>query len=266
MNKMQFALIFKALRNSEYAYFAAGSKNRDIHAGTMSVTPKFESLASGCVLYNIQESSISICPEEWLNDVENEFRKVDARLCRFYLSQESHIDEKILLDSGYSKVTEVGLAVSLSDILNIPHDMTGQLKPIEDHSGWKDKKNLYQQTILGPDGHDMQNGSFSELEKIKCDTRYMVSYIYWRENLPVGAVSLSIQDNFARLKNLLVHPQYRNQGVGWEIVLHLMHEAKLKGAKNFGVYAVDNMHSYKLYLKCGMQEILRHVEWSKELC
>jgi len=254
----------KALMKSEYDYFHSGSHNRKTFAGEISVTPNFELLASGCVLHNIRESDISEDFESWLNAIEVEFRKIGTSLCRFYFSQQSEAQNKILMDRGYDKVTEIGLAVNLDSLKSI-NSSKGELKPILDNGGWKLKKTLYKAAKLGPDGHNMKDGAFSDFEKVKCDAGYMISFLYWKDNKPIGAVSLAIKDEFSRLKNLLVHPDYRGQGIGSEIVMALTKEAKSLGSKTFGVYAVENMNSHKLYLGCGMKEVLRHTEWSKEL-
>lgn len=258
-------LISEALMRSEYDYFNAGSHNRKIFAGEMSVTPKFESLASGCVLHGIQLNNINEDLTRWLSNVEAEFRKLGASLCRFYFSRQLELHHKLLTNKGYEKVVEVGLARSLDDSLKSLNTPNGVLKPILDDEGWILKKELYQKAKHGPDGHDMKDGSYADLEKVKCDAGYMTSYLYWKDNKPIGAVSLAIKDEFSRLKNLLVDPDYRGQGIGSEIVVALMHEAKRLGAKLFGVYAVENMNSHKLYRSCGMQDVLRHTEWSKEL-
>lgn len=264
MNKATMDSTLQALIGSEHDYFNAGSHNRRILAGEMSVTPKFESLASGCVLHSIQTNIINENFENWLNDVEEEFRKIGAPLCRFYFSHQSPLQNKILIDKGYEKVTEVGLAVSLDSVKSV-NTPKGELKPILDGKGWELKKALYKSAKLGPDGHDMREGAYSDFEKVKCDAGYMTSYLYWKDSKLIGAVSLATKDKFSRLKNLLVHPEYRGLGIGSEIVIALMEEAKSLGSTTFGVYAVENMNSHKLYKSCGMREVLQHTEWSKEL-
>ena len=264
MNETNMNSTLQALIGSEHDYFNAGSHNRSILSGEMSVTPKFESLASGCILHRIQPNIINKNFENWLSDVEIEFRKIGAPLCRFYFSQQSVVQNKILIDRGYEKVTEVGLAVSLDSFKSI-NTLKGELKLILDEKGWELKKALYKAAKLGPDGHDMKEGTYSDFEKVKCNAGYMISYLYWKDGKLIGVVSLATKDKFSRLKNLLVHPEYRGLGIGSEIVMALMKEAKSLGSTTFGVYAVENMNSHKLYKSCGMREVLQHTEWSKEL-
>lgn len=254
----------RALIRSEYNYFNAGSRNRRIMGGVMSITLKFESLASGCVLHNIQLEMINKNFVSWINNVEAEFRRIGVPLCRFYLHEQSAIQNKILLDRGFKKVTEVGLAVSLDSLKKV-NNSKGELKPIVDEKGWESKKVFYRVTKLGADGHDMKEGDYSDFEKVKCNAGYMTSFLYWKESKLIGAVSLSTKGKFSRLKNLLVHPEYRGQGIGSEIVMALMEEAKSLGSKIFGVYAVENTNAHKLYKSCGMRDVLQHTEWLKEL-
>ncbi len=265
MNTTNLNSTLQALINSEHDYFKAGSLNKRILAGELSSTTRFESLASGCVLHNIQQENIPKNLKNWLDDVEYEFKVVGASLCRIYFSHQTESYYQLLIDRGYKKVVEVGLLISLEEALKSSTTFNNALKPIQNHEELVLKKALYQLAKQGPDGHNMRDGSFADFEKVKNDAGYMTSYLYWKDNQPVGAVSLAIKNEFARLKNLLVHPSYRGQGIGSEMVIDLMHEAKRLGAKTFGVYAAENMNSHRLYLGCGMQEVLRQTEWSKEL-
>ncbi len=253
------------LMKSEYDYFHIGSENRSIFGGEISVVPEFEYLASGCVLHNVKLKNDDTDLLTWLNDIETEFKKIKAPLCRFYLHPEINVKTKIFNEKGYEEVIEVGLIRHIENSLNDLKTVQGHLKLIDDNNGWHIKKNLYKISGKGPDGHNMKNGAFADFEKIKCDASYMTSFLYWKDEEPIGTVSLAIKNGFARLKNLLVHPKYRGKGIGEEIVISLMHEAKKSKATTFGVFAVKNMNAHKLYRSCGMKDILEQTEWSKEL-
>ena len=130
---------------------------------------------------------------------------------------------------------------------------------------WRRKKSLYCAAKTGPDGHDMQQGLFSELERLKCQHGYMTSFLFFHDRKLKGVVSLAIANGFARLKNLLVHPAFRRTGVARNIIVLLAREVIERGAHRLGVYAAANGPSHRLYVNAGMKVILRQEEWSKRL-
>lgn len=260
---------------SELAYFRAGSEISRELSGEFIHLPEFTDLASGCVLHNVQLDIVQMDKvqldnetsdlDAWLNDVETKFRSVGASECRFYLTESNERYDNTLIRHGYNKVLEAGLVCQISHAQVTKNTINGELIAILDNDSQQVKKSLYQKASIGPDGHNMKNGRYADLERKKNNEQYMTSYIYWLDDKPAGAVSLAINKNFARLKNLLVHPELRGCGIGKNMVYLLMKEALQQGAKWFGVYALKDSRAHKLYRTCGMHDLLMQIEWSKKL-
>ena len=81
----------------------------------------------------------------------------------------------------------------------------------------------------------------------------------------MAAASLAISDGYARMKNVLVHPDHRGQGIGLRLVHALLAEAVRQGATELGTFAAAGGAGHKLYRRCGLREITYQTEWTKPL-
>ena len=252
-----------ALMESERAYFRAGAHNRPACGGTLSVIPGLQHLPAGCVLHDIAAPPGPADAISWVRSIERRFLRVGSRLCRFYLPGEPGQLAPLFEGVGYSSQTETGFSrdLSASDSDIVAHL---NLRPLDPAHGWTQKIQLCIQAGLGPDGYDMRQGAYATLERTKCQSGYMRSYLYWRGSRAVGAASLAVNGEFARLKNVLVHPEYRSRGVGRAMVIGMMDEARRQGAGTFGVFARTE-EARQLYVRCGMAEQLTQTEWTRAL-
>jgi ribosomal protein S18 acetylase RimI-like enzyme len=246
-----------------------------------SITDGFESLAAGCVLHTVVEDMpstpgpIGLWPDSAVNRerlalLERLFADQKARYFRCYLPLPSADTERPApTGSEYAQAVEVGLAARLADIeaVHASHreDSLSRLIPVRSTEDWQRKKQLYQSAPAGPDGHDMQNGRFADFERLKCTAGYMDSYLFMHRGTCKGTVSLAIKGRFARLKNLFIHPEYRQQGLGRLMITLALLESRHAGATMVGVYALQDGSSHALYRSLGMQDITAQIEWCKPL-
>jgi len=161
---------------------------------------------------------------------------------------------------------ELGFATKLDATSLDPHTCRDViLKPCHSEADWQQCINLSLLSGQGPDGFDMAGDSYVRVSRLKVDAGYMSPYLAFLHDKAVGFVNLAFHANFARGKNLLVHPEHRNQGVGFSIVKAAMTLAQEQGAQYFGCYAIDEEPSVALYSSLGMVEVTRQYEWSKHL-
>lgn len=253
----------QALFDSESRYFAAAADNMPLLGGTLSLMPDLASLPAGCVLYDLDTDRIECASSGWLRRLEETFRDSGSRLCRLYLPADaSHLNETLLAE-GYRPVRELGMVGDLCGPAGAAADTAG-LVAIDDERGWRDKTRMYCAGGAGPDGHDMAEGRFAELERSKCRAGYMRSYLYHRNGRPVATVSLALNDGFARLKNAFVHPAFRDRGVGQDMVRALMLEARRLGARRMGCFA-SSKTALRIYRECGLWDMCFQTEWSRPL-
>jgi GNAT superfamily N-acetyltransferase len=253
----------QCLAESEQAYFTAGAHNRPICGGTLSVVPGLQHLPAGCVLHSVLTPPRPGDLVHWLRTLERAFMRVGSRLSRLYLPESADDLVDGLSGFGYRPREEAGYARDFAgDCSWITRHLN--LRPLDPARDWTHKIQLCIQAGVGPDGYDMRHGAYATLERAKCEAGYMRSFLYWMGDRAVGSVSLSVHGGFARLKNVLVHPEFRGRGVGRAMVIGLMAEARREGASLFGVFGATPA-TRRLYESCGLLRLMRQTEWSRSL-
>jgi ribosomal protein S18 acetylase RimI-like enzyme len=77
-------------------------------------------------------------------------------------------------------------------------------------------------------------------------------YIYYYDNIPVAAATLSWHLSNVRLDNIAVRPQYQRKGFGTAITIHTLKEAKRLNAKK--CFLDSSSDGVEMYNKLGFQE------------
>jgi ribosomal protein S18 acetylase RimI-like enzyme len=257
----------RALFDSESRYFEAAADNAPLLGGTFSVMPGFARLPAGCVLHGLGADAFTACGIGHLAAVEARFRQAGSRLCRLYLPAGTGHLNRALLSAGYRPVRELGMIAELSGDVDGGGDGETDdpgLVAVSSARDWREKGEICRAAIDGPDGHDMQDGRYAELEQAKCRAGYMRSYLYRLDGHPVATAALALHEGFARLKNVLVHPAHRSLGAGRNLVRALTAEARRLGARRLGCF-VSSRQALSVYRQCGMWDMCFHTEWSRVL-
>jgi GNAT superfamily N-acetyltransferase len=78
----------------------------------------------------------------------------------------------------------------------------------------------------------------------------------YRDSIPVACGLGVIEQNHVGLLDVVTHPDHRNQGFGEQLILHILHWARAKGASRSYLQVVQsNAPAVRLYDKLGYQEI-----------
>ncbi len=250
------AALGEILAASDVAYFEAAAENNHCAGGVISQVPGFPGLPLACVLHSL--TGIDDV-DTWIQKIEACFATRGALWVRFYLQQLSDKQREQLQKKGYRELLELGFATRLGD--TCCEGMV--LKRCLSVQQWQEYTRLSLVSVSGPDGFDMDGDSYVRVSRLKAEAGYMTPYLAFLHGKLVGFVNLSFQGDFARCKNLLVHPDFRDQGVGSGIVATAMAVARDHGARFFGAYAITGEPSVALYRGLGMVEVTRQFEWSR---
>lgn len=110
--------------------------------------------------------------------------------------------------------------------------------------------------------------NFHEKKIKEQDSGNNVWLIAWEDNIPVGHIQVrfdGMQDSnyvkqfvngYAHIESLRVKEEYRNQGIGTQLILESEKLAKQKGLTKIGIAVgeTDNPNARKLYEKMGYKE------------
>jgi len=256
--KLNKTTLGNALAASDVAYFEAAAENTHCLGGVLSQIPGFPGLSLASVLHSLTGiGGINT----WLEQVETCFSNRGSNWVRFYLQQVSDRQREQLQKWGYCELVEIGFATRLG----VTGDEGTVLQRCVNEQQWREYTRLSLISVDGPDGFDMDGDSYARVSRLKVEAGYMVPYLAILHGKLVGFVNLSLQGDFARCKNLLVHPDYRGQGIGSSIISAAMATARDQGARYFGAYAIAGEPSVALYCGLGMVEVTRQSEWSRPL-
>lgn len=247
----------KMLKKSESDYFSKGAVNENIEYGVLSKDEEFKTLPAGFVFHNVQESK-----KIDLLKLEEIFKKEKSNFFRVYLPF-SYEESLKNLDEKIKKSYEIGLVKEI-DFEEENFFSNTYLEAVQNEDAWNKKRALYDLGSKAPDGHSLSNGSYCSFERKKCDVKYMKTYLYFVDKEAIGTVSISINEDFARLKNLYLIPSFRGKGYAKDMVLNVINQAKKDGAKYLGVYAIEDSKAHEVYKSCGMIDVLKQIELYKE--
>lgn len=256
--KLDKASLGRRLCATDVAYFEAAAENSQCLGGVLSLTPGFPDLALACVLHSLTNIDDI---ENWIQELETVVPATGSRWLRFYLQKVSDRQRAFFLKKDYRESVELGFVIRLG----IQAFGGMELKVCHGEADWQQYTQLCVISDQSPDGFDMDDDSYVQVSRLKVDAGYMTPYLAVLHDRVVGFVNIQLQGDFARCKNLLVHPDHRNQGVGTTIVKTAMMTAREQGAQYFGCYAIVGEPSVYLYRGLGMVEVTRQYEWSKHL-
>lgn len=248
------SLLGRAMLASDIAYFKAAANNEQCAGGVLSQIAGFPDLPLATVLHSVSRIDEA---EQWIAEVEAAFAALDVHWVRFYLQSASAIQRQLLQVCHYQESLELGLVARLEEV----ERTRLELRHCCSEEQWQQYNHLCVISGTGPDGHDMSGDSYARVSRLKVEAGYMMPFLAVLDGNTAGFVNLSVNGDFARCKNVLVHPDYRGRGVGRQLVLAAMGESRRLGARYFGCFALAGGPSVNLYKSLGMEEVTRQLEW-----
>ena len=250
-----------ALRDSDRHYFAAGADNTPTLGGVLSVIPALSSQAGACVFHSVEPTQA--VTDDWLSALARAFVAAGARRVRVYLQHTNADTRACLTRAGYRCVEEIGLAGRLAAGTDNARALTVHALTADDNRLYL---NLLRAAAHTPDGHPMEHDAFAALEQTKVCAGYMQPYVHVRDGEAIALASLHQHNGFARIKNVLVHPQHRGKGIGVSLVTALVARAVEQGATCGCAFALaDNSAARRMYHAQGFRPVYGQEEWVKPL-
>lgn len=249
------------LLESDRLYFEAGAQLETLPAGVIAVMPNLSHIPAGCVTHRITSFKGTDQWNTWVEGLEQRLKGLGCLRPRLYLDQPIPELTKTLLQRGYSPQVEVGLLDENLTASKLKMDLAVSLRPVIYNNDWQQKLWLHSEKENGPDGHATLPQDWVELERRKCATGAMHVFLICIGDEVCGTVGALEVGPLLRLKNLLVHPDWRRRGIAQATVYALRNRAIYLEKRAFGCFALLNGAGQRVYERAGLSVVTQQTEW-----
>jgi len=250
----------QAILESDAAYFDAGAVLEPVPGGLIARIKGLENLPAACVVHRINPRALPADLDDWVDGVEARLLEHHVRLSRIYLHQAHAPTESVLRARGYRCRAEAAVA-----LVSMPGEPSLSLRTIKSEPDWEEKLAYHAPSNHSPDGYLYEPAEWVEMERIKCDAGYMRACFIEKQGEVVGVVSLAVRAGLLRFKNLMVHPDFRGQGIAVATVQSCARHANRLGLDLAGAFTLAEDSENSFYHKAGCQTIGKITEWKKDL-
>ncbi len=251
-----------AIVESDRRYFELAARTKQLPIGQLCWMPGLNDLAASCVVHRIVSDHGPLPLASWLEEVELALQSRLIPRIRIYLDDCTPEFERLFRHGDYETRCEIGFLAPQGHPTP-PSEI--QLREVRSEDDWGLKYKLHEQAMEGPDGYTNQADLWVEMERRKCATGKMQSYLVCRHDEVVATVGTIVSDGLLRLKNIVVAPKLRRQGIALATVHHLWRMAEADHDCRLGVFGVKGGKGSCLYQRAGLFAVTEQYEWSKIL-
>lgn len=251
-------LLTRALE-TEQIYFELCARLEDLAGAILAWTPDFVAAPAASVIHRVEPDLIAGRGRDWLAGAEGRLVDRGIRLARIYLMARHTGMEALLSDAGYACREEIVFA----DSLPAPSPLLA-FRPIVTEQDWARKQAFHEEVLESPDGHAEGAAGLASLERHKC-AHGMEAFIGEIDDRVIGVAGAIWGDGIVRIKNLLVHPDFRRQSVATALMAHIAAHGRSRGIDEQCLVALKGGAGEMLYRSLGMTDLGSCFEWSKRL-
>ena len=257
--------MLEELLESDVAYFRAAAECEEVLGFRISHMPGLDALAAACVVHQISMPLGDKLPQ-WLQVLEHRISLLGCGHARFYQQRPDADLEKQFRKNGYRPAQEISLLNTFEDKgLRDDSDALVQLRPVRTEGDWSLKLKLHQAISYDPDGHVSAAETWLQMEQQKCAAGYMEPFLIVREDVVCGAVNYAPGGRIGRLKNIVVHPNWRREGIGVQAARIIANIARERDMVAAGCFAMEDGPALNMYRSAGYFPVTQQTEWYKRL-
>jgi GNAT superfamily N-acetyltransferase len=238
---------------TEFSYFEMGARTERLDGAVLAWTPAFVHAPAASVVHRVDPNVVAT------HGLELRLAELGIGLARIYLTAGDTRIENLLLNAGFACREELVLTHSLPDP---PPLLT--FRPVRSERDWALKQEFHEKVAESPDGHVNRAADLVGLERHKC-AHGMDAFLGELDGRTVGVVGAIWGKGVARIKNLLIHPDYRRQSAGTWMLEHVAALGRARGINEQCLMALKGGAGEMLYRSLGMQVAGSQFEWSKRL-
>jgi ribosomal protein S18 acetylase RimI-like enzyme len=249
-----------ALLESDRLYFELGAELEGLRGASLAHMTGLEAVPAGCVVQVTDPAAAGEDPRSWIDAVEQKLHELGCSQRRLYLRERCRALEGVLHERGYRARQEVGY-VAAGPVASRRSDV--RLSPVLSDSDWDAKRAIHERSGVGPDGYLTPADGWIELERRKCQAGPMRAFLIVAAGSVCGAVCSLEVEGLLRLKNIVIAPSARRQGIAVETVHLLWLQALEAGRRAFGTFAVRGGIGDTVYRAAGLKSAAALMEWAR---
>lgn len=239
---------------SDHDYFRAGALALVIEGGSLVWDPT--SCIEGIVLMT-KPSAAEANPAAWVRSLQRAQLQRGLQRLRVYFREAAPLLGQALAQAGFKERVELLFTGTPNKPIS-----TIDLRPVLSADDWQRKLVFHEEVSDRPDGYACSAAEWISLEKTKVLSMGMQPFLVCHRDAVVGAVSTIDVPALLRIKNLVIHTEWRGQGIAQQILGKLSSYGELSGVRHIGVMAVSGTAGESLYRRAGLTEQGNYYEWS----
>ncbi len=183
-----------------------------------------------------------------LGEICHQFRSTPFDFWLTPSCQPFDLNDILRKNGAVTKAYQYIMKKDLNDFSYLPSKGL-ELKEIENIDIAEDFLNIFASNY--PCGEQFYASLKDDFHKHKFDKKFVA---YNSDNIPVAIAALTIRDTFAGISNLVTLSEYRNQGIGRNIINFLLHFSAKRKCKTAHLIA-SSINSRRLYERLGFSTI-----------
>lgn len=243
---------------SDERYFSLGAERRELPGLDLHVHHGFTDVAAGLVA--VGATAAPVTASEVATGLRTAVADLGVPALRAYVTKGTPAQRRAVEQGLRSVAEHRGTEVAMA----APADRIGpprrplRLEPITTDADWERKRAVHASDVRAPDGHDVDPDRWVAFERAKADAPSFRPMLLVERGEVVATVALLVSDDLVRLKNVVVAPGRRRQGLATELVRTV---AMAHPSAVLGLMAADGSFGHRAYVAAGVGEVGRVDEW-----
>lgn len=250
------------LLRSDAAYFRLAAETLSLPGATLFHMPEYRQIPAANVAVSDSSADSMTSFLGQIERIESAFRGLGCELFRIYSRNGGVLDRTLHQTKGYGRRLELGY---FSPGASPSHRESIALSKVATSHDWAAKKSIHSASTIQADGYEVPAQEWITFEQEKCRSGLMTAYLAHLNGSAAASICTLRDGSYLRLKNLVVHPDFRRRGLATRIVHSLWVHALRQGLSGVFALAISGSPAEILYQRANFRRCGEIVEWRKSV-
>lgn len=249
--------LLAAVVASDRHYFELGARTEPLPGGVLLHLPGSAGVGAGTVVW-VDEPNVVAKADDWVDAAATAAREAGAPVLRVYGLDPAGPAADRCRVGGLTPRQELAYVGRRPDGDGI------ELRPADGAAGRTARRVVAGAATAAPDGHPVDAEAYLVGEERRAESGALALFVAWDGGEPVAVVGTLRVGGLLRLKNLLVRPDRRREGIARRVTSTLLARADAED-RTLGTVALAGDHGERIYRSLGMAVAGEYTEWSLSL-